>query len=175
MPEPSAVPDAALDPLAILRTLAANDVAFVVIGGIAGALYGSTTLTADLDILIDRDRDNLVRLARALKTLGAVRRDLPEGLLAPLDERAILNGTNFLLTTTEGDLDVIGETPSGRFTYTQVVATAERMRIEADLEVSVVSLDELIRMKRATGRAKDRIEIETLSALRDARREREGR
>ena len=33
----------------------------------------------------------------------------------------------------------------------------------------VVSLDELIRMKRATGRTKDRIELETLSALRDER------
>jgi hypothetical protein len=150
-------------------------VRFIVIGGIAGALHGSTTLTADLDILFDRAADNVERLAGALKALGAVRRDLPEGVSAPVDERTIRNGTNFLLTTTEGDLDIIGETPSGRFTYAQVAATTERMRIAAGVEVDVVSLDELIRMKRATGRTKDRIELETLSALRDERRAREDR
>jgi len=156
-----------LDPLEILRVLVANEVRFVVIGGIAAALHGSTTLTADLDILYDRSGDNIERLARALAALGAVRRDLPTEAPAPLDARTVRNGTNFLLTTRHGDLDCIGETPSGRFTHAQLAPTAERMRIGTDLEINVASLDELIRMKRATGRTKDRIELETLSALRD--------
>lgn len=145
-----------------------GDVRFVVVGGIAGALHGSTTLTADLDILYDRDRANLDRLAGALAALGAVRRDLPSGVKAPIDVRALRNGTNFLLTTDRGDLDCIGETPSGAFTYAQVAPTAERMEISRGLVVPVASLDELIRMKRATGRPKDRIEVETLAALRSA-------
>ncbi|HEV2010480.1 MAG TPA: hypothetical protein VGS17_05575 [Candidatus Limnocylindria bacterium] len=164
-----------LDPLEILRVLVEHDVRFVVIGGIAAALHGSTTLTADLDILYDRSGDNIERLARALAALGAVRRDLPAGLPAPLDARTVRNGLNFLLTTRQGDLDCIGETPSGRFTHAQVAPTAERMRIGTDLEIDVASLDELIRMKRATGRTKDRIELETLSALRDERERREAR
>ena len=147
----------------------------MVIGGIAATLHGSTTLTADLDILYDRDGGNVGRLARGLAALQAVRRDLPDGLPAPLDATTIRNGTNFLLTTNKGDLDCIGETPSGRFTYAQVAPTAERVRIGAELEVRVASLDELIRMKRATGRTKDRIEIETLSALRDEQHRREDR
>ena len=174
-PEPKLPAHGTLDPLEILRVLVKNDVRFVVIGGIAAALHGSTTLTADLDILYDRSGDNIERLARALAALGAVRRDLPAGLPAPLDARTVRNGTNFLLTTRRGDLDCIGETPSGRFTYAPVAPTAERIRIGADLEVDVVSLDELIRMKRATGRTKDRIELETLSALRDERERREDR
>lgn len=164
-----------LDPLEILRVLVEHDVRFVVIGGIAAALHGSTTLTADLDILYDRSGDNIERLARALAALGAVRRDLPAGVRAPLDARTVRNGTNFLLTTREGDLDCIGETPSGRFTHAQVAPTAERMRIGTDLEINVASLDELIRMKRAAGRTKDRIELETLSALRGERELRETR
>ena len=174
-PEPKLPAHETLDPLEILRVLVENDVRFIVIGGIAAALHGSTTLTADLDILYDRSGDNIERLAHALTALGAVRRDLPAGLPAPLDARTVRNGTNFLLTTREGDLDCIGETPSGRFTYAQVAPTAERIRIGADLDVEVVSLDELIRMKRATGRTKDRIELETLSALRDEREHREDR
>jgi len=152
-----------------------QDVRFVVVGGIAGALYGSTTLTADVDILYDRDIANLNRLAAALAALGAVRRDLPAGVKAPVDARALRNRTNFLLTTDRGDLDCIAETPSGAFTYSQVAPTAERMEIGRGLVVPVASLDELIRMKRATGRPKDRIEVETLAALRSTRDERRAR
>lgn len=174
-PEPRTGARGALDPLAILRVLVENDVRFVVIGGIAAALHGSTSLTADLDILYDREGDNVERLAQAVAALGAARRDVPEGVTAPLDARTIRNGMNLLLTTRRGDLDCIGETPSGRFTYAQVAATAETVRIGAGLEVEVVSLDELIRMKRAAGRTKDRIELETLRALRDERERRAGR
>lgn len=152
-----------------------HDVHFVVIGGIAAALHGSTTVTLDLDVLYERSRENISRLAGALAALGATRRDLPAGVRAPLDERALRAATNVLLHTHYGDLDCIGETPSGAFTYPQVSPTAERMRIDTDLEVDIASLDELIRMKRATGRTKDRIEIETLSALRDERERRERR
>lgn len=165
-------PEVVLDPPGLLRTLVQQDVRFVVVGGIAGALHGSTTLTADLDILYERDASNVTRLAAALAALHAVRRDLPANVDAPVDARALRSGTNFLLSTDLGDLDCIGETPSGGFTYQQVAPTAERMRIGRDLEVSVVALDELIRMKRATGRAKDRAEVETLSALRTARERR---
>ena len=50
--------------------------------------------------------------------------------------------------------------------------TAERVRIGRELVVLVAALDELIRMKRATGRPKDRIEVETLAALLGKRKQR---
>jgi hypothetical protein len=175
MADPKLRASRTLDPVEILRALVAADVRFVVIGGIAGALHGSTTLTADLDILYDREGDNIERLARGLAALAAFRRDVPAGGRAPLDTRAVRSGMNLLLTTRHGDLDCFGETPSGRFTYAQIEPTADRLGIATGLEIDVASLDELIRMKRATGRAKDRIEIETLSALRDERERREPR
>lgn len=164
-----------LDPSGLLAVLVRHDVRFIVIGGIAGTLHGSTTLTADLDILFDRERPNLDRLADVLAELHAVRRDLPAGVKAPVDARALRNSTNLLLSTDLGDLDCIAETPSGGFTYEQIAPTAERMRIGRELEVSVVALDELIRMKRATGRVKDRVEVETLAALLGTRQNKESR
>lgn len=154
-----------LDPAGLLAALVRHEVRFIVIGGMAGALHGSTTLTADLDILFERESSNLDHLAAALATLHATRRDLPAGVVAPVDARALRNSTNLLLSTDLGDLDCIAETPSGGFTYEQIAPTAERMRVGRDLEVSVAALDELIRMKRATGRPKDRAEVETLAAL----------
>ena len=170
MPQPPV-----LDPSGLLSALVQNDVRFVVIGGVAGTLHGSTTLTADLDILFERNASNVDRLAKVLVELHAVRRDLPEDVKAPIDARALRNGTNFLLSTDLGDLDCISETASGGFTYEQIVPTAERVRIGRELVVLVAALDELIRMKRATGRPKDRIEVETLAALLGTRKQKSRR
>ncbi|TMB95644.1 MAG: hypothetical protein E6J38_05330 [Chloroflexi bacterium] len=158
-----------LDPLAIIASLTRHDVHFVVIGGIAAALHGSTTLTADLDVLYEREQANVSRLSSALAELGAQRRDLPDRVTVAVDERSLWNGTNFLFTTRHGDLECIGETPSGRFTYAQIAAGAERFDLGDGLVVRAASLDELIRMKRAASRAKDNAEVENLVALREVR------
>jgi len=56
-------------PRLILRELAAHDVRFVVIGGLAAALHGSSQVTFDIDIVPDPELGNLARLS---KTLAAV-------------------------------------------------------------------------------------------------------
>jgi hypothetical protein len=151
----------------LLRTLLRHKVRFVVIGGVAGSLHGSDTATADLDVVYDRERDNIRRLAIALNVIEARRRDLPRDVSAAVDERAILNGMNFLLMTRFGPLDLFGETPSGRLTYAKLAVEAVRFEIGGEVVVSVASMDELIRMKTATGRERDRIEAERLMRLRD--------
>lgn len=156
-----------LDVEQLLRTLVRHDVRFVVIGGVAGVLHGSATLTKDLDVVYDRDRQNIRRLGTALAELEARRRDLPRGVSAAVDAQAVLNGMNLLLVTRHGDLDLLGETPSDRLTYPELAPGSVRFEISDDLTIAVASLDDLIRMKRATGRPEDRIEVERLSALRD--------
>lgn len=159
------------DPIAILRVLARHEVRFVAIGGTAGRLLGSALTTDDVDILYERSGENIGRLAAALAELAARRRDLDPAIAVPrLDAQTIRNGMNFLLTTRYGDLDCLGETASGRFTYEQMAPTADRYEVE-DFTMLAVSLDELIRMKRAAGRPEDKAAVEHLSAL---RREREG-
>ncbi|MGH2472816.1 MAG: hypothetical protein ACRDG6_10490, partial [Candidatus Limnocylindria bacterium] len=71
---------AEFDPTAILRVLDAHEVKFVLIGGVSGNLHGSTTLTEDIDIAYARDRQNLERLAAALRDLRATLRGAPKGL-----------------------------------------------------------------------------------------------
>lgn len=43
-----------------------NEIEFVIVGGIAVTLHGSSYLTADLDLCYDRSKDNLERIAAAL-------------------------------------------------------------------------------------------------------------
>ena len=54
------------DPRPILGVLARHEVRFVVIGGVAASLQGSTTITNDFDICYARDYGNLERLAAVL-------------------------------------------------------------------------------------------------------------
>ncbi len=153
------------NPVQALEILTRHRVRFVVIGGIAGRLWGSTTVTNDLDICYARDKKNLEALARALQELGARRRDAPENLALPVDARALGLGDTFIFSTIAGNLDCIA-TPSGSQGFRDLVAGATKMQIET-VSVLVVSLEDLIRLKKAAGRKKDLIELEVLAALKD--------
>ncbi|MGH9163073.1 MAG: hypothetical protein ACRD2X_24190 [Vicinamibacteraceae bacterium] len=155
----------AFDPEWILRTLADHGVRYVLIGGVASRLWGSPTVTNDLDICYARDRANLDRLARALRALDARLRGVDAEVPFRLDAATLERGDHFTFTTSAGNLDVLGS-PAGSRGFEDLVATATWMEL-ADRRVAVAGLDDLITMKRAAGRPKDRVELEILAALRD--------
>ncbi len=150
-----------------LDVLVRNDVRFIVIGGVAGRAWGSPSMTDDLDICYDRRRDNLEALARALRELEATLRGAPAGLPFLLDAQTLRAGDSFTFDTSAGSLDCLG-TPVPTTGYDELLKNA----IEVDLEhlrVQVCSLDDLIRMKTAAGRPKDRVELEILAAVKEER------
>ena len=154
------------DPLALLRRLQAHAVRFVVIGGLAAKAHGSPSLTVDLDLCHARDRGNLERLAAALIELNARLRGAPADLPFRPDVATLERGDHFTLVTDVGDLDILG-TPAGTAGFDDLDANAEDADFGEGLTVRIASLDDLIRMKRAAGRPKDRVELEILGALRD--------
>jgi hypothetical protein len=159
---------ASFDPVRALRTLTAHRVHFVVVGGFAGALWGSPSFTIDLDICYERSRTNHEALADALRELGATLRGAPAGLPFQLDARTLTMGDSFTFSTVAGDLDCLG-TPSGTNGYADLKKNAAEFDVDDDLRVAVCSLDDLLRMKRAADRRKDRVEVEILAALKEER------
>jgi predicted nucleotidyltransferase len=150
---------------AILNVLADARVKFVLIGGYAAMLHGSTYLTRDLDICYERTAGNLDRLATALAALHPRLRGAPEGVSLVLDARALRQGMNFTLETDAGDLDLLGElTEVG--TYSNVIGNADTVELSGRL-IHVISLDELIRSKRAAARPKDLNVLPELEALQE--------
>lgn len=153
------------EPLQALRALTEAGVRFVLIGGVAARLHGSPSLTRDIDVCYARDRDNVERLANVLRALHARLRGVDDDVPFLVDGRTLLAGANFTFVTDVGDLDVLA-VPAGVDGYDELAANADRLDLDG-VTVSVASLDDLMRMKRAAGRAKDRAELEILAALRD--------
>lgn len=151
----------------MLRALRSAGVDFVLIGGVAARLHGSPSLTRDVDICHSRDRGNLERLAHMLSAVHARLRGADDDVPFLLEARTLLAGANFTFTTDLGDLDLLA-LPAGVAGYDELARSAELVDL-GDTSVLVTALDDLIRMKTATGRAKDRAEVEVLAALRDER------
>lgn len=152
----------------LIQRLRGADVRFVLIGGFAGTVLGSPRITVDLDIVYARDADNLERLASALEPLSPYLRGAPAGLPFRLDVATLARGLNFTLTTAMGDLDLLGEVVGGG-TYEQLLPHSIRVRV-FDVDIDVVSLSQLIRLKRAAGRPKDLEALAELEALLEERR-----
>jgi predicted nucleotidyltransferase len=155
-----------IDLEAIVNRLAKGKVRFVIVGGVAATVYGSSFITDDLDICYARDKLNLDVLAETLAPLNPRLRGAPSGLPFIWDAETLLKGLNFTLRIDLGDLDLLGEI-SGIGRYEQMRDTAINV-VLFGVECSIISLENLISAKRAAGRAKDRLVLPELEALLEA-------
>lgn len=161
---------APFDPIRAIEALVDRGVRFVLIGGLAGRTHGSTLITNDLDICYDRKRDNVESLVGALKDLNARLRGVDDDVPFLLDADTILAGDHFTFDTDAGALDCLG-TPAGTTGYRQLARTAVDVSL-GTFTIKVASIDDLIAMKRAANRPKDREAIEVLAALQEELRRR---
>lgn len=140
-------------------------VRFILIGGLAANLHGSPSVTFDIDICHERSMANLEKLADCLRSLQARLRGVDDEVPFLMDAKTLRAGDTFTFSTVNGPLDCLA-TPAGTDGFDDLASNAVKMHLGA-IELRVASLDDLIRMKRAAGRPKDRVELEILGALRE--------
>src|SRR5436305_914402 len=92
----------------ISEILIAEGVEFIVVGGQAEWLMGSSRPTFDVDICYRRTSENLSRLAKALQKIKPSLRNAPPDLPFQIDDRSLALGCNFTFDTPLGDLDLLG-------------------------------------------------------------------
>lgn len=149
----------------IVPRLVEAKIDFILIGGKAAILLGSARVTYDTDIVYDRSKANLERIAKALNPHRPYLRGAPLGLPFTLDVPTLRNGLNFTLTTALGDLDLLGEVVGGGG-YRDLLP--HTFSVEAfGVKFKCVDLPTLIKLKRAAGRPKDLESIAELEALLD--------
>ena len=135
-----------------IELLLSNKVDFLVVGAHALAMHGRPRYTGDLDIWIRPEPVNVTRLIQTLDafgfaSLGVDAQDFlkPQAMVQLGCPPARID----LLTTIDG--------------ITFVEAVANRIYFEIDnLKLPVISVDDLIRNKLATGRINDRADVEAL-------------
>lgn len=165
MSPPPESPPEQFDPTPILEVLERHRVQYVVVGGYAAVLHGAQRLTRDIDVVPATTHENLIRLAEALRELGArVRTDVvPEGLpfAASAESLAGLNMVN--LVTAGGELDLTFR-PSGTEGYEDLNRAATN-RTVGTVEVRLAALADVIRSKEAAARNKDFLALPELYEL----------
>jgi hypothetical protein len=153
----------ALDPTRVFETLNRHGVDYLVIGGFAVIAHGHVRATKDIDLVASEKPENLERLAAALSELGARVRGIDAEHLPvdPTNPDDLGNGANWTMATDAGWVDFMAE-PPGATTYPQMRARSVHRRVR-DVDIPIIGLDDLIRLKKAAGRPRDMADIAALT------------
>jgi predicted nucleotidyltransferase len=154
----------------LIERLYDANIDFVVVGGFAGILHGSTLVTRDLDVCAILSPDAIERLREIFRDLHPKHRFTSQKLsfLDNPDPGTALN--NLYLETDLGPVDLLGEIKG--------VGGFQRVR-SASIEIElfgrrcrVISVEDLIAAKQAMGRDKDLIAVKELQAIIESSRNR---
>jgi hypothetical protein len=158
---------------AVLDTLNRACVRYLVVGGVAVVLHGYLRTTADLDLIIQLERENVRRAMSALSALQyRPRAPVPAEAFAeqPIREQwirekglAVFSLWSSAHPTLEIDIFV-----SEPFDFDAVYARALRVPL-VRTEAIVIALDDLIALKKRVGRPRDQEDVAALESLRDAK------
>ncbi len=151
----------------LLRLFSQHDVEYIIVGGMAATAHGSARLTQDLDLVYQRTPENIARLVAALSSHSPYLRGAPPGLPFRFDGATVQRGLNFTLTTSLGDLDLLGEITGGGG-YDDLLPDTVRLQLFG-IECLCLGLARLIHVKRAAGRPKDLEAIAELEAILEER------
>jgi hypothetical protein len=136
----------------MLSALSEAGVEFLVVGAHALAAHGAPRATGDLDVWVNPTPANAHRVIRALTAFGAPLHDLT------LDD-LIKSDTVFQIGVPPSRVDILTGITGVPFDE------AWPRRVALDVEgtaVLVISREDFIRNKRATGRPKDLVDIQAL-------------
>lgn len=157
----------------ILRAFQKQKVKYILVGGIAVNLLGSLRSTADMDIILEMSDDNLRKTVTILKNNGYhIKQPLdPMGIVDKATREYWINkkhmkAFNFYKENGLKEVDIIIDTP-----VSFEEAKKDILRIKSgNISIPVVSINNLIKMKRNTGRSIDKLDIEELNKIRKLRR-----
>lgn len=143
------------DFLDLLNCLLEAGARFLVVGAHALAVHGIPRATGDLDVWIDRAPANVERVWSALVRFGA-----PVGALGVTRSDLEAAGMTVQIGLPPRRIDLMTEIAGVVFDEAWPSRTSHRV---GTLDVPFIGRGELVRNKRAAGRAKDLADLEALS------------
>ncbi len=154
----------------LLKEFYTSGIKYMIAGGLSVNLHGVPRVTQDIDIIISLDRDNIILLNSILKKLGFVPSlpVNPDDLADESIREAWIKEKNLIAFSFRHNtdkfrvVDVILVHPL-EFDSAYLNRTVKSVR---DYTINLVSIDDLIKMKKFSGRLQDLSDIELLNKLR---------
>jgi len=152
----------------IFQAFQKQKVKYILVGGIAVNLLGATRSTVDLDILVEMSDDNLKKILEILKNQG-YRVKQPVDPMKITDKRTredwiekkLMKALNFYKEGELKEVDIIIESP---VSFEEAERNIVHIKID-DLKLPVISIDDLIKMKKKIGRAVDKLDVGELTKI----------
>ena len=147
----------------LLQSLCDAEVDFIIVGGFAAMLHGSSMLTRDLDVCAVITDTSVEKLRAAFRDLHPVHRQTPQRLsfLDTPDPGVPLK--NIYLQTDFGPLDILGSI-TGVGDFVELRKNAVELEL-FERRLFVISKEDLIKAKEALGRPKDILVAQELRAI----------
>jgi hypothetical protein len=139
----------------MLRCLADENVRFLLVGAYAMAVHGFPRATMDIDLWVMPSPENGAAVLRALRKFGAPLHGLS---MADLQK----SGTIFQIGVAPRRIDII--TGVSGLDFDKAYGHSVAANIEG-IPIRTLSVEDLIRNKRASGRTKDLADVEALEFL----------
>lgn len=153
----------------VFRTMNAEGVDYIVVGGVAVNLHGYPRFSADLDILLLLEKENIKKFQRAMHSLGYAEQ-LPVSVMDLTNQEQVQewienkNMKAFSLKPPTGNPMFIDIVVAESLDFASFKKNSENKPMK-DIDIPAVSINDLIKMKEASGRSQDNADIEALKEL----------
>lgn len=153
---------------AILHALNHNNIKYLIAGGVAVNIHGYQRMTQDLDLVIQLVPKNIINALTALEDLGytpAIPVTKTQFSDLKIREQWIQSKHMEVLSLIsdlhpETTLDIFVTEP---FDFNSEYRDSEKIQLDQNLSVHVISIPTLIKMKERAGRDRDKDDIQHLS------------
>jgi len=153
----------------LLEELYKNKARYLIVGGLAVNLHGVPRVTQDIDIVIAIKRDNILKINAILKKLGykprlSVNPDDMVDAEKVKDWIANKNLRAFSFYHQKDNYKVVDILLVHPLNFEKAFENKAVKRAK-DIEIYIASIDDLMRMKKSTGRRQDSSDIEMLKKV----------
>lgn len=160
----------------VFRALQAAEVRYLVVGGLAVNLYGYVRMTVDMDIMVDLSEENMGRLVEVMEGLGYVPRLPVQGvaLVSKQTRKEWIRekgATVFTFIDPKQPFKQVDIFLSNPLDFEQAYAQRQVITV-GRTPISMISLDDLIRMKEAVGRPRDLEDVQHLHRIKQLKERR---
>ncbi len=156
------------------QALHLQKVEYVVVGGLALVMHGIVRLTADIDLVVSLEKENLLRFLEVIETLG-FRPRMPVNAKDVIDENTRKRwfrekGMKVLsFYKPEAPLAIVDMFIYEPIKVKQMLQRAELMEFEG-VPIYVASVEDMIKLKEQSGRKQDEEDLKALRSLLDEKK-----